>query len=623
MDEWNAERAADYWLSQTVDISLQTSSAEEAMGAAVMLHRLMKRQDVHSEFVDCDTTFGWLLGARRKTSNFESENKRYERLCSRRCIELASLATQLDPTDVRWWRLRASLLFFNDGSPKTEDWRSAVVECQDHDQSNGFYDYLIAQQLFREAATIDFVGPDYKLKIVVKDANLLREAMNYVRKGQAKKYWRSGIRSSSVPARFLSRVGLANIDQLGAPSAGCAFDEERLCGDISFWLQQHAEKARQRHHPREEAVLHMMQRKLAQQTSPFVWHVNSATWQNYVWDASQRLSKDHPTIVSQQSIQELKQLYEEFYVDFLLRVRSYEEDLERRPMQHPMRRADFMAVTITIQAIVNILLAMAIVLLLKWFRRGSANHRLGFVRTSACWVGSLSLSFAVFGLFPAEIPSRHSQWWIWGCVLTALVLWSVIYSIILTWKRRRTIRFSLRTTFLTITAIAILLAIVPIADSYLMSFYYDGDPWPSPASWLDSEARSLSATVNVPQQPFHWAVIQWFANSGVSLTIILSILAAGVWHGLMLHRNATGFDLGSVLSGTARSCRTTMLALVILYLFFAASVVQWAERNYQQDRLSQDQAAYWQSMESRIRKYKQDPLVMKKTLAEARQLTQR
>lgn len=93
---------------------------------------------------------------------------KFREKCVKRCLELAERATQLEPADVRWWRMRALLQFEGHGlwtaeyfKPRNADWLEVLDECKKHDPENALYDYLAALQLWNASASYDWpVEPD-------------------------------------------------------------------------------------------------------------------------------------------------------------------------------------------------------------------------------------------------------------------------------------------------------------------------------------------------------------------------------------------------------------------------------------------------------------------------------
>ena len=149
---------AEFWLRETDRIlAADPDNAELVMGAALVLDspgfgffvRHMKHNNVPNATavpypeLDYDAV-------ERATELFEAK-------CRPRCLALAAKATELQPTEVRWWRMRAMLLFRNhkDTGPRDLDRLKLWTECAKHDPENALYDYLTALQFLKTGLDLD------------------------------------------------------------------------------------------------------------------------------------------------------------------------------------------------------------------------------------------------------------------------------------------------------------------------------------------------------------------------------------------------------------------------------------------------------------------------------------
>ena len=70
---------------------------------------------------------------------------------------MAAKATELQPKEPRWWRLRALLLFDcqpylnRETAARLPDWLDVLQKCREHDPGNALYDYLAAWLHWRES----------------------------------------------------------------------------------------------------------------------------------------------------------------------------------------------------------------------------------------------------------------------------------------------------------------------------------------------------------------------------------------------------------------------------------------------------------------------------------------
>ena len=98
---------AAYWLRETERIvAADPNDAELAMGAALLLDapcdQFIFRHMTVSSFGGQSIPDYDRAAARRAREEFEKR-------CRGRCLQMAAKATELQPEDVRWWRLRASI----------------------------------------------------------------------------------------------------------------------------------------------------------------------------------------------------------------------------------------------------------------------------------------------------------------------------------------------------------------------------------------------------------------------------------------------------------------------------------------------------------------------------------
>jgi hypothetical protein len=114
----------------------------------------------------------------------------FESKCRERCLWFARRATELDPADVRWWRMRALLQFDGeDRSPRDNAWLDVLDECLRHDPENALYDYLVALQLWTESA--DYKMPETlksEMRLIVKRPELFQQGVDRFEQGQQRPY---------------------------------------------------------------------------------------------------------------------------------------------------------------------------------------------------------------------------------------------------------------------------------------------------------------------------------------------------------------------------------------------------------------------------------------------------
>jgi hypothetical protein len=151
---------ADYWLAE-VDriVSGPGDAARLAMGAASIL-------DAPAQGYVATRLGPAVFPGLQKLAfaGIERAEAVFESRCRAKCLELAKRATDLQPANVNWWRMRAMLTFglAIDGTreqvPRTGEWQTVLAEAASHDPDNALYDYLAAIHLWR-ASSDDHVAP--------------------------------------------------------------------------------------------------------------------------------------------------------------------------------------------------------------------------------------------------------------------------------------------------------------------------------------------------------------------------------------------------------------------------------------------------------------------------------
>jgi len=89
------------------------------------------------------------LGPQLDVASMERAAAEFERQCRDACTRYAARATELEPQNREWWRMRALLLFDRSSfgaqfKPRTANWAAVLKDSSKHDPNNALYDYLAA-----------------------------------------------------------------------------------------------------------------------------------------------------------------------------------------------------------------------------------------------------------------------------------------------------------------------------------------------------------------------------------------------------------------------------------------------------------------------------------------------
>jgi hypothetical protein len=211
ISRWKPNDQADFWLKEVKRItSADPDNAELAMGAASILDypTLDEMYFYWSAFISITTG---------KNLPDNQVKNRFEEKCVAECLAMAARATDLQPNDVRWWRLRAGLLFYpanNPSNPKLRDssWIEILDQCNKHDPDNAFYDYLAANYLWNTSGEFQYITGENtdatkngKKVFKITDTRKYDQAFEFIQNGQKKKYLRFGGDKLLVLNSFLKR----------------------------------------------------------------------------------------------------------------------------------------------------------------------------------------------------------------------------------------------------------------------------------------------------------------------------------------------------------------------------------------------------------------------------------
>lgn len=146
--------------------------------------------------------------------------------------ELAAKATQLEPDNVDWWRLRAGLLVH---SGMSREHLEVLRSGSEHDPDNALYDYLIGDQLFGDS----FGRTREEGDLYLADADKLLESKKHYTRAIAKPILALGERSSTVAGRLLSHADGSMSQKMGCYQPGTFnLSRSQVVGAIS-WPSDH------------------------------------------------------------------------------------------------------------------------------------------------------------------------------------------------------------------------------------------------------------------------------------------------------------------------------------------------------------------------------------------------
>ena len=574
--------------------------------------------------------------------------------CSDRCLEMARTATKNEATDVRWWRMRALLLFEGDilysgveFEPRCEDWLAILEECKKHDTENSLYDYLAALQLWNASASYDWPAePEGQLDdgewvegtfennaenestdeldeqdeywiLTIHDPDKFALGLERFLTAQQSPFLAIGEAGYPSVSDFLANSHLRKTDQVKfAVSRLVTFRQSTLFHRLWRWQNVRADEARKASdREREMAILRQSLRFYDQAISPAETSaLNTLTTfdvlRRHVYEQVLNLQTADPATIAVGELEAIKQREEE------LRITTATLERALRTLKdgtYPKEyAASWNAVVSTVTSIsAAVLLIVAGVLLLlgrMMCHRTDGVLRLGILRHFFVWAVACGISFVVLGMAPAEMISHEVQRlaiisgiWLLATSITAAAVWFVVRLM-----RLRQLRFRLATLFAIMTGVAVFSALWPLlAASFDGLAQYPPELWLHAKGWHGIDAGVLRNAMKLDKGTWYWSVMQWFAHGGQYVGLIVALLLTVAWYAWRSawesNQGILGYWTREVRSRwsdlfcfAGRSALGAALCWLFLYIIVAPRAVQLAEAEFQHKmRYCRNPEAHW------------------------------
>jgi hypothetical protein len=588
---------ADFWLKEAKLItSADPENTELAMGAALVL-----------DF----PAIGFLYRYPTVTRSFPSSNNwlqinmnevnqamdRFEDKCRAECLAMAARATELQPDDVRWWRLRALLQFrsLNGSSelePRNPSWLEILEQCKIHDPDNAIYDYLAALHLWNASIEDEYAGG--KTDIKMTDRHKYDKALQFFQKGQKKKNF--------LPNDYGSLAAISLLERSEVPCSDHAdiAINRQIQNRIFFIpvyllrnLSQQIELAELNRNPAAELnllreQLHMLERFL--QSNGMLMQLDllySATLNQL-----QTFAKDNPELVSAEEAAKIKIEYEKTSSDGKLFMEASKRmaDRQNKPSFYVAAFLNSLLVHIALlTALPLLIIGMCVWAIVIFLGRKSEKPAaiLGPFRHTIAWFGGYILTFLVLGMASGDVISLDMQKLVGACVLLIygglivnLLFWKFIY--------RRKFPYVIRASIVMTSVLALLIGILELCNLalYDQSMFctvmnIPPDPWYgiNPAHFMDVIMSEMGLCF--------WVLWNWFAHAGPYLTIAISLALLVCWYHLRYARKTTAAERkwksrwAGMFGSLGRSSITVGIIWLFIYLLFAPSLLQTYEDRYQ------------------------------------------
>jgi len=472
----------------------------------------------------------------------------FRALCTKRCLELAARATELDPEDKRWWRMRALLLFEGDMlwsgqefAPRSEDWLQVLDKCIAHDPENALYDYLAAKVLWDQSADFEFpVDNDDLMILNVTDEKGFAAGGEHFQAGQGRKYLAIGEAGYPAIAKFLSYTG-ASLDEQ------CSFASSRLVTmrhslvfmSLNRWQSIRSDAARREGNP-ERALqflrkqLHLYEQSiLPRETSALETLTTLRLLREAAYRTMQHVSHQNPDILAKETLRKLQEREKELRIEsdtLTAALEKLENERTHKEEQLSLVSILFMASN---KAMILLLVTAAVLWLLARMLLPNSQKLAGPgpVAQGISWLVGCGAAFVLFGMAPAEMISHSIQSSIatWSVrILVACVVMTIVWMAFL---RFRKWQFKVRVSILIATAVVgTILLLNPLFVSALYSVLNSSkDVWMPAIDWYGVSADALLTSTPIEKGTWEWAVLQWFAYGGVVIGLFSSLLLLGVW----------------------------------------------------------------------------------------------
>ena len=572
----------------------------------------------------------------------EESRDRFESLCKDRCMELAARATELEPSNVDWWRCRAFLQRRDwTGDIRDSRWLDTLEECAEHDPGNALCDYFIAEQLWREGLESVFEGNDYRLK--VSDMNRFDLGTEHYELGLRKDRCVTGDAPLAAVRHFLarSRLPLREHPHVATEPTGLRIGDtlayvQSVQRDRAVWLIKKG-------NPLARVDLLTKSHRIAEQIQPPDGPEQS---KDYFLDtdcatlASLRtVFREYPGLISGEEEARISEDYvEEVSACEILR-RARREVQSLQVSEHPRLTAWLLDLLHTDLAALMSLLAVTsglswVIATTLLMPSAFDLPTLGPRRCAVVCTASLGATFALFGLGPAEIISHRVQGWI---ALGLIGLFVAGLAAAFLWRMyRRRFQFSLRGLLGFSLGVAVVCS--------LLAWWRPGieDIRGLPEwlhlrvlGWEGVDAGQAMIYGELYQKPWALAIVQWRAYSGPIVGAILGLLVVVVWHtarSARLHsRTIREYGLsnprqciGGMFHELSKSAGALAACCLLFCLIVTPRMINSTEAVFQSDMaFFRNPEQYYDSVRAEIAKIKADPVAMASISAEIEDWMQR
>ncbi len=581
---------ADFWMAEIDRLEQAISeSASMQMGAAWVLDSPgIGFLSNHWEESGLGTTIP-AIALQMDEDAVKAAAEKFRQRCLNRCLLLAKRATEAEPNDVRWWRMRALLLF--DGAPfwgrqgfepRCDDWLDILDSCSRHDPENALYDYLAAFQLWKQAAAYDWPGSsdlptdfdgsfegseefseledfseggygggyvdddsaeefeesDDLWILTINDEKKYAVGTKRFLVAQNKDFLAVGEAGFPAVANFVEQARLRKADQAAvAVSRMVTVRQSLLFSRLWRWQGVRDDHAQQRGDAASTKEILLQNSKLYDQaivpieTSAMSVLTNFAILREINFDELDKFFENHPELVTVGEFDAIRQR------EKMLRIETETLQLALQQLDSTREQATttnmltWVFTEVAIQSTAYLLLfAICCLIIAKFWV--STSHDIvpfGYLRHAFAWLLGYGVTFLIFGAFPAEMIGLDNQALFANVVMYGLALFAVVASGRSLYRRK--LRFRLSSMFVLTTAVALLAFLWPLIHQVLSALISDpSELLPQAKGYYGVSAELICAGLNTQSDSLFGAIMQWHSHEGGNISLALSLSIALIWY---------------------------------------------------------------------------------------------
>lgn len=404
---------ADFWLRETARIvAADPKNAELAMGAALLLDSPGVNFLVRY-YKSSNGTASFQYGPSIDNDAVTVAVERFEQKCHQACADYAAKATQLQPKEVRWWRLRAMLLIpcnaWGKGhEPRTSNWPDVLNECSLHDPENALYDYLAAWLHFMKGADLD----DIDMPVVNQAEFDL--GLTFLHRGLKKRFCAVGGDQSPLMLMVIDRSTMPRGDYVSTMSGSIGYRRDCFLTDLLRVQCSLAKRQEKSGHVPEALTTLRQLRQYADQfdvasDGSLLFDQFVATMHMAGLEQLQSMMERHPKAGSAKVLRHIK--VEAFAAEQNKKTLTEADRrlvAEREPRNKSVMFATSMLVVVSLGATFILFIGGICISIMtsRWHRScKSFNDKWDIVAQVLAWLAGYAISFAAIGMLPVRIVS--------------------------------------------------------------------------------------------------------------------------------------------------------------------------------------------------------------------------